>query len=300
MPKKILTRSNSVPVLFPDIADSNEEFLSNKFDKSIKSLYQLQNLDSITIQSQLSIESKDRTSSSPLKNRENKLEIETVQSPRLISRKLTNEQTDPYRVIKITEIIEINNSNNNNKNAKNLSPSMTKKLNDTNIELLSKLNIHKEKVKSIQNTNYKVSPNGSVYELNEKYSSPEISILKEASQGAIPEIFLQKPPEESANSVSTLIEKHNENSFDELKRRNESLENEIKLMKEKFNETQQMLELIKTEKTAAVVDNEILKESVETMPVVHNFSFIKPDDEITDSPVSQQKPKKISIKIFGR
>lgn len=292
MPKKILTRSNSVPLFFPDIIDSNEKILSNKFDKSIKSLYQLQNLDSIKIQSQLSIENQDHKSSSPSKICENKLDIETLRSPRLISRKVTNEQTDPYRVIKITEIIEINNSN--NKSDKNQQDT-SNKLNEKNIELLSKLNIHKEKVKSIQNTNYKVSPNGSLYELNDKYLNPEIKIIKEASPVVIPEIFIQKP---ECPKLTTTVEKQNENCLDELKRRNENLENEIKLMKEKFSQTQLMLELIKSERKAA--ENDFQQENVQTMPVVHNFSFIKSDEEVTDSQIDQQKPKKISIKIFGR
>jgi len=254
-----LIRSNSVPSLnilkssflaVPKLSEakSSKHEISNK-----SSLNQLTIDDCITIQSQLSIENQNSEIKSF--NNTSRHDIEALLSPRKVS------QEDPVRVIKITEIIEINNKNNPEHCSKKTAVA------DKNVDIFSKLNINKERITSIQNTNYKVSPNGSFYELSE-----------------IPPLL--------APEVESVVE---------LKRRNELLESEIRLMKEKFSETQLLLEAIKSQNmTNSRIETP--KESFITIPVIHNFSFIRPPDDPGTSSCGQnsQKQKKISVKIFGR
>ncbi len=258
-----LIRSNSVPllnVLKPSLLaePKRSETHSIRHEISKKSsLNQLSNDDCITIQSQLSIENQN----SELKpfNNTSRQDIKLLLSPKKANLE------DPVRVIKITEIIEINNKNNPEQ--------LTKKQlsGDKNFDIFTKLNINKDRIKSIQNTNYKVSPNGSFYELND---------------------------------MQPLIMPRVENVI-ELKRRNELLENEIRLMKEKFNETQILLENIKSQNMINSRAEPDFKDSFVTIPVVHNFSFITPDNPdftLGSSSYGQNssKKKKISVKIFGR
>ena len=84
------------------------------------------------------------------------------------------------------------------------------------------------------------------------------------------------------------------------------------MMKEKFNETQVLLEAIKCQNNISSSKNNntnaIRQQNFCTMiPVVHNFSFIRPADETNNNSPSgggygsqPTKQKKICVKIFGR
>ena len=205
------------------------------------------------------------------KNHENHSNIESIfVPPRLVSGKINQDKTDPYRVIKITEIIEINNKSNKQHNQlkQEYQPiNRNNRYNDSNI-------CDSNSVRTIQNTNYKISPNGSFYEVNNEqiYSNPAVELVQNLD-GLEPDMV-------------------------DLMRRNECLENEIKLMKDKFKETQLILEQFKLESTRVnlpdVSENDEKKQTF--VPVVHNFSFMKHDTTVSSSGL----PKRVFVKVIGR
>lgn len=182
--------------------------------------------------------------------------------PRSVSRKIKQDKNDPCRVIKITEIIEINN--------KNIKQSKQQD-HQLNINSCYNNNRYDNSMRSIQNMNYKVSPNGSLYEVNNEqiYGNPIVDMMQDLA--------------------------NNEPDVAELKRRNETLENEIKLMKDKFSETQLMLQLFKSE---SMLNKPIVENCDEDLfvPVVHNFSFMKQNSAISSS----SQPKRVFVKVIGR
>lgn len=218
----------------------------------------------IRIQSQLSIENNysDLASSNLHDKRSENQNLESILMPRSVSRKIKQDKNDPCRVIKITEIIEINN--------KNIKQSKQQD-HQLNINSCYNNNRNDNSIRSIQNMNYKVSPNGSLYEVNNEqiYGNPIVDMMQDLD--------------------------NNEPDVAELKRRNETLENEIKIMKDKFNETQLMLELFKTE---SMLNKPIVENHEEDLfvPVVHNFSFMKQNSEISSS----SQPKRVFVKVIGR
>ena len=273
-----MSRSNSLPLL-----DMKNEHVtkrtfnaSNGSEQIVKSLHELVGEDSITIQSQLSFENHELMSSP---NAVKPKSDETC-PPKLISRKINQEIIDPVRrVIKITEIIEINNS------------SQHKNLDQEEIEMIKRISNSKElQTKSIAHETFNESKD------DDKKHNPSFKA------SATEPIYMK-----SNFKMPTLSESlRNQEDFEQLRRKNECLENEIKKMKDKVTKSQIMYELIRinSEKLAKITklkeDERIAHESKEnyhTIPVVHNFSFIN-KEEISSS--NGTKPKKILIKITGR
>ena len=277
-----LSRSNSLPLL-----DMMNEHMtkktfntSNRSEKNVKSLHELVGEDMITIQSQLSFENHELLSSP---NNSVKTKSDENFLPKLISRKINQEIIDPVRrVIKITEIIEINNS------------SQHKNFDQEEIEMIKRISSTKEAhIKSITHESFKESKN------DDKKHNLQKSPLKATTKP----IYIKSNLKIPTMSESLM----NQEDFEQLRRKNECLENEIKKMKDKVTKSQIMYELIRinSEKLAKITKLKEeeektfhdTKENYHTIPVVHNFSFIN-KDEICSS--NGTKPKKILIKITGR